>query len=88
VLALRGFLKVLGTPAQRPCPENAKLAAEALSLAKQPAEKSLALSLLATFPFRCKEGLALAETYLTDAAVANEAQAALQQIRSTIGTAR
>jgi hypothetical protein len=78
VLASRGYLKLMAIPSQRPNPESARLLGEAMQLAKEPAEKRTVLSLLLTYP--CKESLKLAEALLGDAAVADEAKAAVDRI--------
>ena len=82
VLALRGYFKVLAVPSPRSRPESVQMIAEAMPLAKQPTEKMMALSLLATYP--CKEALALAEAFTCDAAVAKEAKTAVRQISSAM----
>ena len=82
ILALRGYLKLMVIPSQRPNPESARLLGEAMQLAKEPAEKQTVLSLLPTYP--CKESLELAEASLGDAAVANEAKAAVDRVISLL----
>jgi HEAT repeat protein len=78
ILALRGYLKLLGLPSQRSNSESARLLADVMRLVSQPAEKRTALSLLQGFP--CKESLQLAEASLGDEAVKAEAQAAVDRI--------
>ncbi|MBI4876856.1 MAG: HEAT repeat domain-containing protein [Acidobacteria bacterium] len=82
ILALRGYLKLVALPALRPAPESARLLAQAMRLATQPAEKRTVLSLLAAFP--CSESLDLARTFMADDAVAKEAQSAVSQIHSIL----
>ena len=82
VLALRGYLKLMALPSPRTPAEGAKMLAEALQLAKQPAEKRTALSLLASFP--CKESLQVAEAAMKDQEVAKEAAAAVERINSLV----
>jgi hypothetical protein len=53
---------------------------DAMRLAKEPAEKRMALSLLP--PFASKEALQVAQASLADPAVAQEAKAALDGINS------
>jgi hypothetical protein len=79
---LRGYLKLVTLPSPRPAPESARLLGEAMRLASQTAEKRNVLSLLATYP--CKESLQLAEASLRDAAVANEAKVAVDQINDSM----
>ena len=78
VLALRGYLKLVALPSDRPAAENARLLAEVMPLAKQTAEKRTVLALVANYP--CKESLQIAEASINDDAVANEAKAAVDKI--------
>jgi len=82
VLGLRGYLKLMALPSQRPAAEGARMLAEAMQLARQPAEKRTALSLLANFP--CKESLQVAEAARRDPQVAKEAAAAVERINSLV----
>jgi HEAT repeat protein len=79
ILALRGYVKLIGLPSQRPSSESAQLLSEAMQLAKEPAEKRSVLSLLPSYP--SKESLQLAEGLLRDDTVANEAKAAAARLR-------
>jgi HEAT repeat protein len=79
ILALRGYVKLIGLPSQRPASESARLLSEAMQLAKEPAEKRSVLSLLSSYP--SKESLQLAEGLLRDDTVANEAKAAAARLR-------
>lgn len=82
VLALRGYLKLVALPSQRSRTESAKLLEGAMQLAKQPAEKRTVLSLLPSYS--SKEALQLAQTALTDASVAKEAEAAIARINNSM----
>ena len=79
ILALRGYVKLIGLPSQRPASESARLLSEAMQLAKEPAEKRSVLSLLPSYP--SQESLQLAEGLLRDEAVANEAKVAVARLR-------
>jgi HEAT repeat protein len=82
VLALRGYLKLIGLPSPRPAAESARMLSEAMQLARQPAEKRTVLSLLPAFP--SAESLQVAEAAMKDQEVAKEAQAAVQRINSLL----
>jgi HEAT repeat protein len=82
VLALRGVLKLMDLPSQRAHTESAKILAAVMKLARQPEEKKGALALLPRFPV--KEALRVAEAAEADAAVAQEAKAALQRLRRLV----
>lgn len=82
VLALRGYVKLLSLPSQRPVPESARLLGEAMQLAKATSERRMVLSLLPTYP--CKESLELAQASLNDQAVSREAKAAIGQINDAM----
>jgi hypothetical protein len=65
-------------------PEGAVLKLqEVLSLSPRPEEIKLVLGALPTFA--CPEALQLAESFLADDAVKAEAQAAVDQIKETLG---
>ena len=82
VLALRGYLKLVGLPSDRPAAESARLLAEAMPLAKQTAEKRTVLSLVGNYP--CPEALRIAEASTSDEAVAKEAKAAVDKINQAL----
>ncbi|MCU0247627.1 MAG: HEAT repeat domain-containing protein, partial [Bryobacter sp.] len=86
VLALRGYVKLIGLPSSRPRPETARLASEALRAASRPEEKKLALAVLAQAP--CAESLALAEAAAADPAVAAEARLAAETIKKVMNSER
>jgi hypothetical protein len=83
ILALRGYIKLVGLPSQRPNPESAGLLRDAAVLAKQPAEKIAVLSLLPNYP--CPESMAIAQSMLNDQAVGNEAKAAVDRLNGAPG---
>jgi HEAT repeat protein len=82
ILALRGYIKLLGLPSTRSSAETAKMLGVALGLAKQPAEKRSVLSMLGNLP--CKESLEIAEAARRDEAVAKEAKAAMDRIAGAL----
>jgi HEAT repeat protein len=82
VLALRGYLKLVALPSQRTDAESARLLAEAMTLAKQPAEKRQVLALLGNYP--CKETLDIAQAAVADETVTKEAKAAVDKINSLV----
>jgi hypothetical protein len=84
ILALRGYIKLVGLPSDRPAAETASMAGTAIQLARQPDEKKAAIALLrgAASP----EALAIAETAQQDPAVAAEASQAVEAIRRALGT--
>ncbi len=82
VLALRGCLKLIALPSQRPIRESATLLAELMPLARQPAEKKAVLALLPVYP--CEEALQSAEKSVGDPAVSNEAKASVERIKTAL----
>jgi HEAT repeat protein len=83
VLAVRSAIKLIGISAPgRPHAESAKLAAEALSLAKDPAEKRAILALLPRYPV--KESLDIAKALADDPQVGMEAKAAAMRLERTV----
>jgi HEAT repeat protein len=82
VLALRGYLKLVALPSQRPDAESARLLGEAMTMAKQPAEKRQVLAILSNYP--CKETLAIAQAAVADETVTKEAKAAVDKINSLL----
>ena len=78
VLALRGYIRVIGLPSQRPTAETVKMYADALAAATRADEKKQALGGLASvYDFAAIE---LATPYLTDKDLDAEAGAAVVQI--------
>ena len=83
ILALRGYIRLVGLPAAgRSASATAALLEEAMSLAKQPDEKKAVLALLPKFP--CPESLKIAEAAMKDASVANEAKLAADRVRRSL----
>jgi hypothetical protein len=78
VLALRGYLKLVGLPSERPNAESARLLGDAVALAKEAAEKRTLLSILVNYP--CPESIRIAESMAKDETVASEAKAALDRL--------
>ncbi len=82
VLALRGYIKLLGIPANRGAAETVKLLSEAMDVAKRAEEKIAVLSALPKYP--CEEALALAENAKKDNALAAEADLASKKIKEAL----
>ncbi len=82
ILALRGYIRLIGLPASRPATATAALLAQAMSLAKQPEEKKAVLALLPRAV--CPESLKIAEAALKDEAVASEAKMAADRLRRSL----
>ena len=82
VLALRGYIKLLGIPANRGAAETVKLLAEAMDVAKRPEEKIAVLSALQKYP--CEEAMALAESAKKDSDLAAEADLASKKIKEAL----
>jgi HEAT repeat protein len=82
ILALRGYIKLLGIPANRGAAETVKLLSEAMDAAKRPEEKIAVLSALTKYP--CEEALALAESAKKDSALAAEAELAAKKIKEAL----
>ena len=81
-LALRGYIKLVALPSERPAAETARMLAGAQPLATQPEEKRAILSALQRAP--SPESLELAESELNDPAVANEAKTAVAALRRAL----
>jgi hypothetical protein len=83
VLALRGAVQLIGLPSpSRSNQQSAKLLADAMGLARQPAEKRAILALLPRYPV--KESLDLAASLASDPEVAAEAKAAAARLERTV----
>ena len=82
VLALRGYIKLLGIPANRGAAETVKLLSEAMDIANRPEEKKAVLSALPKYP--CEEALALAESAKKDRNLAAEADLASKKIKEAL----
>jgi HEAT repeat protein len=82
ILALRGYLRLVALPSPRPPTESARLLGEAMSLARQAAEKRTILSMLANFA--CKEALEVAQAATKDRDVAEEAAAVVDRLNGLL----
>jgi HEAT repeat protein len=82
ILALRGYIRLIGLPVDRSPREFAALLDQAMSLAKQPEEKKAVLSLLPRAV--CPESLKIAEAAMKDDAVASEAKMAADRLRRSL----
>jgi HEAT repeat protein len=82
VLALRGYIKLLGIPANRSAAETVQLLAEAMSVAKRVDEKKAVLSALSKYP--CKQALVLAEQWKEIPGLTAEAELALKKIKEAL----
>ncbi len=86
ILALRGYIRLIGLPVNRSPRETAALLEQAMSLAKQPEEKKAVLSLLPRAV--CPESLKIAENAMKDEAVASEAKMAADRLRRSLAPRR
>ncbi len=87
VLALRGYVRVVGLPSDRPASETLKMLGDALAVARRPDERRLVLAGIAAVPDPA--ALEIVEPFLTDPALASEAAMAAAQIAAAIsGTHR
>jgi HEAT repeat protein len=82
VLALRGFVRMVGLEKYQAPEAAVRSLKTALDLSSRPDEKRLALGALADFP--CPEALALAESLLTVEGVREEAAAAVDKIKENL----
>jgi len=82
VLALRGYIKLLGIPANRSAAETVQLLVDAMSVAKRVDEKKAVLSALSKYP--CKQALALAEQWKDIPGLTAEAELALKKIKEAL----
>jgi type 1 glutamine amidotransferase/HEAT repeat protein len=83
VLALRGYVRMIGLQKYQSPQTAVRLLQTALHLSTRPDEKKLVLGALQDFP--CPEALALAESLLTTEGVQAEAQAAVDKIKESLG---
>jgi len=87
VLALRGYVRVLGLPSDRPASETLKMYGDALGVAERPDEKRLVISGIASVPDAA--ALKMVEPFLADATLGSEAAIATANIAAAIiGTDR
>lgn len=82
ILALRGYVRLVGLPVNRPPAETAGLLAQAMSMARQPDEKKAVLALLPQAI--CPESLKIAQEAMNDGAVASEAKMAADRLRRAL----
>jgi HEAT repeat protein/type 1 glutamine amidotransferase len=81
-LALRGYIALLSTPANRGASQTVVLLGDALKVAKRPEEKRQVLAALAKFP--CKEALEMARQLKADAALSAEADGTIRKIENAM----
>ena len=81
-LALRGYITLLSTPANRGAAQTVVLLGDALKVAKRPEEKRQVLAALAKFP--CKEALEMARQLKADAALSAEADGTIRKIENAM----
>lgn len=86
VLALQGYIRLIGLPDGRLPAETVKMLSEAMSLAKRPDEKKTVLSMLQGI--NTAEALAIAEAAAKDHEVAEEAKMAAERIRQRLAPRR
>lgn len=82
VLALRGYIKLVGLPANRSAAGTVALLTDAMAAARQPQEKKTVLAALTKYP--CDEALKLAENSRKDPDLGAEAELASTKIRETL----
>ncbi len=83
ILALRGYVRMIGVRPDRPAGEALAMCRQALALAPRDEERRLALGALGNIP--TADALALAQTYLDKPALKNEAAVAVIRIARAIG---
>lgn len=83
VLALRGYLKLVALPSDRPGPESVGLVARAIETARDPEMKKAALAVLPRFV--CQEAVDLAAAAAADPAVKAEAEQAVKRLKESLG---
>jgi len=83
VLALRGFIRLIGLESERPSKETVKLYSQAMELSSDAGEKRMVLSGLATM--KSFAALEIAASYLDDKALQREAEAAVVKIAEATG---
>lgn len=79
-LALRGSLRLVGLPGDRPHGESVSVLRRVVELAPEAAEKKGALAMLERFP--SPEAVALGQAALADPAMSAEAKTALEHLRA------
>jgi hypothetical protein len=84
VLALQGYIRLIGLPDGRAPVETVRMLSEAMSVAKRPDEKRTVLSMLQGINTR--EALAIAEAAAKDLQVTEEAKVAADRIRQRLAS--
>ncbi|MBN1805156.1 MAG: DUF1080 domain-containing protein [Sedimentisphaerales bacterium] len=82
ILAIRGYIKLLGVPTDRSAAETVELLAKAMTVAQQAEEKKAILSTLSRYP--CKQALDYAESWKTIPELSAEAESAINKIKETL----
>lgn len=82
ILALRGYIQLLSTPANRSAADSVACLAKALAVAKRTDEKQMILAALPKFP--CDAAMALAERLQKDPALKREADLAVAKIKEIL----
>jgi HEAT repeat protein len=79
ILALRGYVQLLGVPANRSAVKTVSLLEDALAVAKRTEEKQLILATLSKYP--CNEAVTLAKKLQQDPALSQEAEIAVTKLK-------
>jgi len=85
ILALRGYVLLLGVPTNRSAVKTVDRLSDALAVAKRTDEKRLILAALSKYP--CKEAVALAERLQQNPALSQEADMAVKKLKQIMLTA-
>ncbi len=81
-LAIRGYVELLGLPANRSSADTVGLLADGMAAAKRQQEKKMILSTLSKYP--CKEARELAKECMKDKALSQEAELAFRKIEEAM----
>jgi len=82
ILAVRGYIKLLGVPANRSAAETVGLLGKAMEAAQRSEEKKAVLAALPKYP--CEEAIALAEKAMQNAALRSEAELAAKKTKEIL----
>ncbi|MHC4228386.1 MAG: family 16 glycoside hydrolase [Planctomycetota bacterium] len=82
VLALRGYIKLLGMPANRSAAETVELLSGAMDAAQRADEKKAVLAALPKYP--CEQAVEIAERSKKDSALSAEAELASKKIKEAL----
>ncbi|UCD52992.1 MAG: HEAT repeat domain-containing protein, partial [Phycisphaerales bacterium] len=82
ILALRGYIKLLGVPANRSAADTVGYLSQAMEAARRTEEKRAVLAALPKYP--CQEAIALAEKAGQDASLRREAELAAKKIKELV----